>query len=71
MSPKAKVRLTLLAGVLIGALAMFLGLAGQDAEAPPTTFVRLIEPRVYVDNDARPCPVDALSVAACRDGRGG
>ena len=71
MTKKMKVRTTFAAGILIGAAVMFIGLAGQDAEAPPTTFVRLIEPRVYVDNDARPCPIDALSVAGCRAGRGG
>lgn len=70
MSKKLKVRLTLLAGAFLGGLLMFLALVGPDAEAPPPKFARLIEPVVYVDNNATPCPVPPPS-RACRAARRG
>lgn len=63
-----KVRLTLLAGVVIGAIVMFIFLAGQDAEAPRKEFVRLIDPVVYIDNNPTPCSVPPPS-RACRISR--
>lgn len=68
MRPQAKVRLTLLAGVILGAVLMFLILAGQDAEAPPPEFARLIDPAVYVDNNPTLCSVPPPS-RACRSAR--
>lgn len=68
MSTKLKVRLAALAVFLAGAFLMFLILAGQDAEAPPPEFARLIDPAVYVDNNPTLCSVPPPS-RACRSAR--
>jgi hypothetical protein len=69
MTKKSKVRATL-GGVLVGAAGMFIGLAGQDAQAPPNVQLRLVKPAVhYVDDDLAPCPAEALTTKDCRAAR--